>query len=68
MSKGKYCPETATYLARKQAEGKSRKEALRCLKRFLARRVWQLLRAPVAVEHDHLPLEVKAPNSVVALT
>ena len=33
-------------LARKQAEGKSRREALRCLKRHLARRVWQLLRTP----------------------
>jgi transposase len=31
------------FLARKQAEGKSRREALRCLKRHLARRVWRLL-------------------------
>lgn len=31
------------FLARKQAEGKSRMEALRCLKRHLARRVWRLL-------------------------
>ena len=31
------------YLARKQAEGKSRREAIRCLKRHLARRVWHLL-------------------------
>jgi transposase len=28
---------------RQQAEGKSRMEALRCLKRHLARRVWRLL-------------------------
>ena len=46
VNKGTWDPDAAAYLARKQAEGKSRKEALRCLKRFLARRVWQLLRAP----------------------
>jgi transposase len=36
-------PETAAYLARKQAEGMSRMEALRCLKRHLVRRVHHLL-------------------------
>ncbi len=43
VNKGRYDPQTAAYLARKQAEGKSRREALRCLKRHLARRVWRLL-------------------------
>ena len=33
------------YLERKRAEGKSRREALRCLKRHLARAVFKLLRA-----------------------
>jgi transposase len=46
INKGKWDPDTAAYLARKQAEGKSRKEALRCLKRHLARRVWKLLHTP----------------------
>ncbi len=31
------------YLARKRAEGKTTREALRCLKRHLIRRVWRLL-------------------------
>jgi transposase len=31
------------FLARKRAEGKSNREALRCLKRHLVRRVWRLL-------------------------
>jgi transposase len=39
-------PTTAAYLARKQAEGKTRMEALRCLKRYLARLVWHLLTDP----------------------
>jgi len=43
VTKGRLDPETAAYLARKQAEGKSRREALRCLKRHLARRIWRLL-------------------------
>jgi transposase len=51
---------TTAYLARKQAEGKTRMEALRCLKRHLARRVWQLLRQPQPTG--------SAPNSALALT
>jgi transposase len=43
VSKGRLDPQTAAYLARKQAEGKTRREALRSLKRHLARRVWQLM-------------------------
>jgi transposase len=43
VNKANWDPDTAAYLQRKQAEGKSRKEALRCLKRHLARRVWKLL-------------------------
>jgi transposase len=46
VSKARLDPDTAAYLARKQAEGKTRREALRCLKRHLARRVWRILRAP----------------------
>jgi len=48
-------PETRTYLDRKRAEGKSTKEAIRCLKRHLARRVWHLLTAaaPPGSGHPH---------------
>jgi len=48
VTKGRLDPDTAAYLARKQADGKSRREALRCLKRHLARRVWRLLQPPPA--------------------
>jgi len=50
VSKGRLDPDTAAYLARKQAEGKSRREALRCLKRHLARRVWRLLQPATATD------------------
>lgn len=43
VTQGQVHPPARAYLARKQAEGKSRMEALRCLKRHLARRVWRLL-------------------------
>jgi transposase len=39
-------PETRTYIARKRAEGKSHREAIRCLKRHLTRRIWHLLQPP----------------------
>ena len=38
--------ETIEYIARKKTEGKTHREAIRCLKRHLARRIWHLLRAP----------------------
>jgi transposase len=41
-------PTTKEYLARKEAEGKTKKGALRCLKRHLARRFHHLLALPVA--------------------
>ena len=45
--------DTAAYLARKQADGKSRREALRCLKRHLARRVFRLLQPPPTEQPPH---------------
>lgn len=43
VTQGRFHAPAREFLARKQAEGKSRMEALRCLKRHLARRVWRLL-------------------------
>jgi len=45
VTQGRVHPPAREFLARKQAEGKSRMEALRCLKRHLVRAVWQALRA-----------------------
>jgi transposase len=42
-------PETKAYLERKRSEGKTNREALRCLKRHLARRIWHLLQPPPPV-------------------
>jgi transposase len=43
ITRGRLDPETRAYLQRKEAEGKSRMEAMRCLKRHLARRYYRLL-------------------------
>jgi transposase len=45
ITRGRIDPSTRTYLARKEAEGKSRIEAMRCLKRHLARRFHRVLQA-----------------------
>jgi transposase len=37
-------PPTREYITRRRGDGKSTREAIRCLKRYLARRVWHLLR------------------------
>jgi transposase len=42
--------ETQHYIARKRAAGKSTREAIRCLKRHLARRIWHLLQPPPPTE------------------
>jgi transposase len=39
-------PRTRDYVARRTAEGLSKPEIIRCLKRYLAREVYRLLRAP----------------------
>ncbi len=46
ITRGRCHQETIEFIARKQSEGKTHREAIRCLKRHLARRIWQLLRAP----------------------
>jgi transposase len=46
VTKARWDPATAAYIARKRAEGKNRSEALRCLKRHLARRIFRLLQPP----------------------
>ena len=43
VTQGRIHAPAREFLARKRAEGKSNREALRCLKRHLIRRVWQLL-------------------------
>jgi transposase len=43
LSRARTDTATRAYLDRRHAEGKTKKEALRCLKRHLARHIWRLL-------------------------
>jgi hypothetical protein len=43
LSRARTDPATRAYLDRRHGEGKTKKEAIRCLKRHLARRIWRLL-------------------------
>ena len=51
VTRARTCPTTRDYLDRKLAEGKTKPEAYRCLKRHLARRFWHLL----SREQPHTP-------------
>jgi transposase len=48
ITRAQHDPATKEYLARKEAEGKTKKGALRSLKRHLARRFYRLLQEPPA--------------------
>jgi len=54
ITKGRVDPASIAFLARKQAEGHSRREALRCLKRHLARRIYKLLQPASPTTHSML--------------
>jgi hypothetical protein len=47
--------QTRDYIARRRSEGKSTREAIRCLERYLARHVWRLLQPPNRVERKLPP-------------
>jgi transposase len=49
ITQSRYHPAARAYLERKQAEGKTRREAIRCLKRLLARTVYNTLKANPAL-------------------
>ena len=44
----RYSEQTRSYMDRRLAEGKTKKEVIRCLKRFVARELYRTLRADLA--------------------
>ena len=68
VTRGRWDPESKAYLQRKEAEGKSRMEALRCLKRLLARRFHRLLMQPPATVERRPAIPINAAISVPCLT
>jgi transposase len=43
MTRLAHDPRTKAYLARRTAEGKTKKEIIRCLKRYIAREIYKAL-------------------------
>ena len=61
-------PETQDYIARKHAEGKKHRDAIRCLKRHLTRRIWHLLQTPAPIprpDDSHPPLDIGAAQATL---
>ena len=58
LTRARCHPETQDYIARKRAEGKTGLEAMRCLKRHLARRIWHLLQPPTPDQNDALNINL----------
>jgi transposase len=63
LTRSRVDPETRAYLARKRAEGKTHREAMRCLKRHLARRFHRLLMEPSLSPSIEISPGSQAPQS-----
>ena len=50
LSRLRWDTRTRNYLARRLTEGKTRREAIRCLKRYLAREIYQIIVSPTEAE------------------
>ena len=68
ITRGRWDPATKAYLERKEAEGKTRMEALRCLKRQLARHFHRLLLKPPLTAATRPVVPINAAISVPCLT
>jgi transposase len=47
-----WCLRTRAYLARRTTEGKSKKEIIRCLKRYIARELFKILTSQKTANND----------------
>jgi transposase len=54
LSRLRYRPATRAYAQRRQAEGLSKRETIRCLRRYVAREIYHAVRADVAAASTHL--------------
>lgn len=68
VTRARIDPQTREYLQRKRAEGKTNREALRCLKRHLARHVHHLLSMPTTTHDRRTRIQLNTAISVPCLT
>lgn len=55
FSRLRHDERTRAYMARRRAEGKSRREAVRCLKRYVANEVYRVLLSPMSAPEPKGP-------------
>jgi transposase len=68
ITKGLHDPDSNAYLDRRAADGKTKLEALRCLKRHLARHFWQLLKDAPASPQPAVTIHCNTPYNSFSLT
>jgi hypothetical protein len=56
----RYDPTTRNYVARRTAEGRTKMEIIRCLKRYLARQLYHHRGRQARLRHLRRPLRVRA--------
>lgn len=61
----RYCKRTQAYAARRTKEGKTKREIIRCLKRYIARETYHALQADLA---DLGQLQTPRPRHAIAIT
>lgn len=61
----RYCPRTQAYAARRTKEGKTKREIIRCLKRYIAREAYHALQADLA---DFGALRAPHPHHAITIT
>jgi hypothetical protein len=59
LTQAHHSPDARTYLARRVAEGKTKREAIRALKRFIIRMIWRLW-MECRTQHLEVPVEFAA--------
>jgi len=50
LTQSRHAPQAQAYLARRMTEGKTRREAVRALKRFVVRAIWRRWQECLALE------------------
>jgi transposase len=68
VTRARLDPQTKVYLDRKRSQGNSNREAIRCLKRHLARRTWKLLQQPTTPTREPVTIYCNMPANSFALT
>jgi transposase len=62
LTQAHFSPAARAYLSRRVSEGKTKREAIRALKRFLVRAIWQLWQEcyPITEDQSKLPVQAEA--------